>query len=100
METNHQRKSNETPNLWKILQHLSRERRFEAEKGARTTKNFAEQTSPLNWKSRLIIASTFPPNETEREESVDLTSAERELDLRRKVKILDRLQIIEDKVLS
>jgi len=45
-------------------------------------KTFAP-TSPLNWKSRLMIASTFPPNETEREESVDLTSAERELDLRR-----------------
>ena len=42
----------------------------------------------------MIIASTFPPNETEREESVDLTSAERELDLRRKVKNLINLKLI------
>ena len=31
-----------------------------------------------------MVASKFPPKETEREESVDLTSAERELDLGRK----------------
>ena len=39
-----------------------------------------------------MVASKFPPKETEREEFVDSTSAERELDLGRSLKCIVRVR--------
>ena len=54
---------------------------YPSQLGLKRTEGGLVQTSPLNWKSRLMVASRLPPKETESEESVDFTSAERELDL-------------------